>query len=81
MARPIICMSLLEKTDKYALYEYGESMENLDGKIKVSLQHPRQEYEIVKESAIGKMDTLLAHSKLARAIEQGEIPEKVCRAS
>lgn len=81
MARPIICMSLLEKNDKYALYEYGESMENLDGKIKVSLQHPRQEYEIVKESVIGNMNTLLAHSKLARVIEKGEIPEKICRAS
>ena len=81
MARPIICMSLLEKTDKYVVYEYGDSMDNLDGRIKLSLQSPRLEYEIIKESAIGSADTLLAHSKLARVLEQGEIPEKVCRAS
>ena len=81
MARPIICMSLLEKTDKYVVYEYGDSMDNLDGKIKLSLQYPRHEYEIIKESALGSTGTLLAHSKLASVIEQGEIPEKVCRAS
>ena len=81
MARPIICMSLLEKTDKYVVYGYGDSMANLDGKIMLSLQYPRHEYEIIKESAIGSADTLPAHSKLARVSEQGEIPEKVCRAS
>lgn len=81
MARPIICLSLLEKTDKYVVYEYGDSMDNLDGKIKLSLQYPRHEYEIIKESAIGSIDTLLAHSKLARMIEQGEVPKIVCRAS
>ena len=81
MARPIICMSLLEKTDNFVVYEYGEKMESLDGKIKLSLQRPRQEYEIIKESAMGNSNTLLAHSKLARIIEEGKIPEKVSRAS
>lgn len=81
MARPTICMKLSEKTDNYAVYEYGNNMENLDGRIKLSLQRPRQEYEIIKESAIGSIDTLLAHSKLARMIEQGEVPKIVCRAS
>lgn len=74
-------MNLINKTDKYALYEYGESMESLDGQIKISIANPREDFEIVTESSIGYSNTLLAYSKLARTIEKGDVPEIVCRAS
>ena len=81
MGSQIICMSLLEKAADYVIYEFGNSMKDLDGKMKLSLRNPREEFVILEESQIGPMETLRAHSKLARVIEQGETPEKVCRAS
>lgn len=81
MARTMICMGLLEKTDHYAIYVYGGSPDHLDGKLKISIDNPRSDYSILIESAVGHVNTMLAYSKLARLIEQGEFPEKVNRVS
>lgn len=81
MASPVVCMRLVEKTNDYVVYEYGSNFEKLDGRLKLSIKNPREDYEFLIESSIGHMDGLKAHSKLARTIEKGEIPEKVCRAS
>lgn len=81
MANPIICMKLIEKTNDYVIYEYGSHFEKLDGRLKLSIKNPRKDYEFLTESSIGHMDSLKAHSKLARTIEKGEIPEEICRVS
>lgn len=81
MASPIICMSLIAKIDGYALYAFGSSMNNLDGRMKISMLNPREDVDILTESSIGETETMRAYSKLARVIEKGDVPTTVCRAS
>lgn len=81
MAKPIICMKLIKKVDDYVIYSYGSHFDKLDGKIKISTVRPREDYEFITESSLGRMSTLNAYSKLVRTIEKGETPEEICRVS
>jgi len=72
-------MNLLEKSDKYAVYEFGYP-DKMDGQMKLSIDNPL-DYEILQPSAMGEGETLRAFATLAKLIRNGEIPEKACRAS
>jgi hypothetical protein len=77
MANQIFYMNLLEKNDKYVIYEFGDA-DVQDGRMKLSIENPK-DYEILQPSEIGEMDTLLVFSKLARLMMKGEIPERTQR--
>lgn len=79
MVKMIVLMNLLEMNSKYAIYSYGYDEDNLDGRIKISLDETNG-YEVLVESKdknIGKLGTLKAVSKLTKAAKNNMLKEKM----
>lgn len=73
----IVLLKLLKKSDGFVIYNYGYDEDKLDGEITVSLANP-DNYEITKESKderIGRKGTLIAISKIIKAIKSNDIKE------
>ncbi|MGL4730338.1 MAG: hypothetical protein ACRCW0_01985 [Clostridium sp.] len=47
----IVSMNLLEKTNKYLVYSFGNDENNLDGKVRISLDNPKK-FEVLRESKL-----------------------------
>ncbi len=70
----IVLMKLLLKTNDYVLYSYGPDEFNLDGVIKFSLNSV-DDFEVIRESSIGRRGTLRALCKIRKSILDKEIKE------
>ncbi|WP_300259442.1 hypothetical protein [Clostridium sp.] len=71
----IVLMNLSEKTKNYLIYSFGNDEKNLDGKVKIPLDNPKN-FEVLKESKFLSNECMMRGLvKAIRFIQNGEIKE------